>query len=154
MKTCTKCKTKYPATTEYFHRNRTCKGGLSTICKVCINSHNKKKYAKGERKCHYKRRRNPNNIKIKPMARAIPYGKKPTEALDKTEIENLSFKEGKTYLVKYKPDGRGGHKPITFKGKLIHQTKDFITLQNKNGIRESFLKVDFMTGTQIKEVIK
>ena len=38
MKTrvCTKCGGEKPETTEYFYRNKSCRGGLYTICKECI----------------------------------------------------------------------------------------------------------------------
>lgn len=150
MKICNKCNKEYPPIEKYFYKHRNYKDGLSATCKKCHNQYCME-YRKGQRG-NKRVKRNPNNIKIKPMARGIPYGKKPIEALDKAEIENLSFKEGKTYLVKYKPGGKGNGSTETFKGDLIQQTKDFIILKNKLGIRESFLKVDFMIGSQIKEV--
>jgi len=33
MKTCSKCSRKYPATTEYFYKDRDCIGGLCCWCK-------------------------------------------------------------------------------------------------------------------------
>lgn len=152
MKTCTKCKKELPATTEYFHRHSTCKGGLNSICKKCFNSYYRKSYKEGRFKSKCKEKKSNLNIELTPMVKTTPYSESPKNALSKDEIQKKKYKNNAIYLVIYKPDGRGGHKPIAFKGKLIHQTKDFITLQNKNGIRESFLKVDFMIGTQIKEV--
>lgn len=151
MKTCTKCKKEKPATTEYYHKHTTCKGGLNTVCKECFNQRYREQYERGEYAKKYKKR-NPKQTKLKPMEKALPYTQKPKMALDKAEIENLNFKEGKTYLVKYKPGGKGNGNIETFKGELIQQTKEFIILKNKSGIRESFLKVDFMIDTQIKEV--
>lgn len=36
-KVCTKCGEEKPETTEYFHRNKSCRAGLSSICKECRN---------------------------------------------------------------------------------------------------------------------
>ena len=36
-KVCTKCGEEKPETTEYFHRHKSCRAGLSTICKECKN---------------------------------------------------------------------------------------------------------------------
>jgi len=41
----------------------------------------------------------------------------------------------------------------TFIGKLIQETDNFIVFEDKKGIRECFLKVDFMTGEISKEMI-
>lgn len=38
-KICTKCKQEYPATKEYFHRNKNKKDGFESICKVCKNKY-------------------------------------------------------------------------------------------------------------------
>ena len=53
FKTCTKCGETLPATTEYFHKKKTGKYGLSSICKKCAlervkqyNKDNKDKIAK------------------------------------------------------------------------------------------------------------
>ena len=50
-KTCTKCHTEYPCTTEYFHRDKNTKDGLITHCKKCKMSYQKSE--KG-RLHHYK----------------------------------------------------------------------------------------------------
>lgn len=34
---CTCCGEKFPPTTEYFHKSKTCVGGLNTQCKICVN---------------------------------------------------------------------------------------------------------------------
>jgi len=55
---CTKCKRTLPATTEYFHKHKLCKGGLNSVCKQCrINESNKyyhenKETVSGKRKLY------------------------------------------------------------------------------------------------------
>ena len=41
-KICTKCKKEYPATPEYFTRNKSCRDGLHTFCKTCKRNQNRK----------------------------------------------------------------------------------------------------------------
>jgi hypothetical protein len=48
-KTCNKCNTEYPATTEYFYRNRDL---LATYCKSCITKNSQEHYKKNK-KDHY-----------------------------------------------------------------------------------------------------
>ena len=52
MKTCTKCKTEYPATTEYFLSDKRNRGGLGSWCRECMGISTRK----------YKKR-NPEKIK-------------------------------------------------------------------------------------------
>lgn len=42
MKICSKCKTEYPATNEYFHKNSRAKDGLFSSCKPCSIKSSKK----------------------------------------------------------------------------------------------------------------
>jgi len=44
MKKCTKCGEEYPATAEFFHRNKTGKYGLTSQCKECRREYNKEDY--------------------------------------------------------------------------------------------------------------
>ena len=39
---CTKCGEEKPETTEYFYRQKDCRGGLNTTCKVCCNKNARK----------------------------------------------------------------------------------------------------------------
>lgn len=150
MKVCTKCKIKKQNTTEHYHKNQSCRDGLSTICKECRNRATRERYAKGTYVRVYKKRgKDPNQIKIKPMKKSFPYTASPKNALSKHEIEKISYKVGQLYKATIKED-----RNITrfFRGTLIQETKDHITLQNKRGTRESFMKVDFMINDKIKEV--
>ena len=45
-KCCTKCKTVFPATTEYFYKNSSGKFGLTPRCKSCVNDDNKLNHQK------------------------------------------------------------------------------------------------------------
>jgi len=56
MKTCGKCKTEYPATTEYFRRNENSKDGLFIWCKKCKNEADNKSYYKNIVENHRKRK--------------------------------------------------------------------------------------------------
>lgn len=42
-KSCPKCKEKLPLTSDYFHRNRSKKGGFSSACKKCRTTSNRKR---------------------------------------------------------------------------------------------------------------
>lgn len=57
VKTCNFCKLEYPATTDYYHKSKTGKSGLSSKCKNCYKAYckdNKEKlYAKNHR--HYEK---------------------------------------------------------------------------------------------------
>ena len=59
MKTrkCTKCGEEKPETTEYFHRAKSCRGGLHTICKVCRYKAYRRWGAENPEKEREKRRR-------------------------------------------------------------------------------------------------
>ena len=79
MKTCTKCKIEYPATTEYFYRRKDSKDGLQPVCKPCNNRANKRRRAtkqgKEARRLEYKRYSSTKQGKAKILAGAIKYQK-------------------------------------------------------------------------------
>jgi len=56
-KICSKCKTEYPATTEYFYRHKECKYGLAARCKKCRNKEYRKYSLTEGAKLLYKKRR-------------------------------------------------------------------------------------------------
>lgn len=56
MKQCTKCKKWFPATTEYFNKNKNGKYGLYSLCRKCDNEKNKKYYLKNLDRERKKRR--------------------------------------------------------------------------------------------------
>ena len=47
---CSKCKTWYPATSEYFYKSKIYSTGLSSQCKICINKHQKEYYNNNKEK--------------------------------------------------------------------------------------------------------
>lgn len=49
-KICTKCKNKFPATAEYFHRNKTTADGLNRQCKNCINEYQRERVIREKEK--------------------------------------------------------------------------------------------------------
>lgn len=49
-RTCTSCKTEYPATLEYFYKQRNGKYGLKSICKDCANQAMSKYYSENKEK--------------------------------------------------------------------------------------------------------
>lgn len=128
LKPCSKCKKEYPATVEYFHRNKYRKDGLHNQCKGCRKSLNRepRKKQKSRRETHIKE-----------------------------EVIGITVKDLKRYKLGqvYKIETKHRAEIIKFKGKMIQDTERFITLRNKRGIVESFLKIDFMKGcSKIKEV--
>jgi len=55
VKTCTKCDTEYPATVEYFHRDKKTKDGLYPSCKKCKIKYNQQhRKDKKEYDWHYR----------------------------------------------------------------------------------------------------
>lgn len=54
----------------------------------------------------------------------------------------MKYKEGQIYRIATLTGRRKTPNKIT--GELIHQNKEHFTIQNKRGIRESFLKADIM----------
>ena len=46
LKTCTKCKKTYPATTDYFHKHKKRKDGFDPWCKQCKKEYAQKSYLK------------------------------------------------------------------------------------------------------------
>jgi hypothetical protein len=49
-KACTNCKIEYPATSEYFHKDRNLKSGLKYACKNCANKAMQKYYSENTEK--------------------------------------------------------------------------------------------------------
>lgn len=80
------------------------------------------------------------------------YKEKPAGALEKDELQKIKYKKGRIYRVSYRIEKfTTGY----FEGELIQEEKNFITLKNKKGLIESFLKADFEIGEKkIKEVIR
>ena len=64
---CTKCGEEKPETTEYFYKNKHCRGGLNTTCKVCYIKNAGKWRAENPEKAREKGRRwraeNPEKVK-------------------------------------------------------------------------------------------
>lgn len=56
-KRCSKCGVSYPATPEYFHRAKACKGGFASHCKLCIKAYRRVYNAeKSEMRAEYTRK--------------------------------------------------------------------------------------------------
>lgn len=139
MRICSKCKESKPSTVEYWHRNRSREDGLETICKTCKNDHNRK-YMREVRKGN-------RNLSLEYFTRGMFRGDI-TKALNKYELAKKKYPIGKSYEV----ETRNRQEVYKFRGEVIQETDDFVTLQNNKGIRESFLKKDFYMGTKIKEL--
>ena len=72
IKTCTKCKTDYSATAEFFYRKSKSRDGLSPVCKNCHNKYDKKYYQqhikdkkKYDRQYHQENREERRNCSLK-----------------------------------------------------------------------------------------
>ena len=63
LKTCTKCKKDFPATLDYFYKNRTGKYGITPRCKSCVNEDNQEAHEKRMQK-------DPDRIKAMANARS------------------------------------------------------------------------------------
>lgn len=146
LQECRKCRMDFPATTDYFYRNKGMKNRLTTICKECDNEERRKRYAErlyrkyGNKELYFNR--------VEPMRKASPYTEKPIKALCKKEIEKNKYKIGRTYEVTIQ---ELRNITRTFKGKLIQETSSCIILKN-NCRSESFMKVDLMIDVGIREV--
>ena len=160
-KRCSKCKEVKPL--KEFNKNRAMQDGFSHYCKICSRIESAKWREKNKEKIEeYKRKRERKRkytqpkkiVKIEPMKllKSPPYQPKPIQALDKKEIQRKQYKKNKTYVIESKSDKfTTGH----FKGRLILENENFIILENELGIKECFMKVDFMTGeAMIKEVAR
>lgn len=154
MKICVVCKKEFPNTREFFHVHNFYSDGLTMTCKVCKRKKDRERYREKQIRKHAGRDEGINkDLKRSDRMPKKMQGKRPVQALDLRKIQAKKYKEGKTYEVSWKKDNRID-KPGSnvFKGKLLQETKDHITLINKRGLRESFLKVDFYLGTKIKEL--
>lgn len=78
-KTCTKCGNTYPATTEYFHVDKSKKDGLVTRCKTCRRENQNKK-AKYNRKYYQA-----NQVEL--LKNSLEYQKKNQERLQQYQSE-------------------------------------------------------------------
>lgn len=80
----------------------------------------------------------------------IPFKFAPPLALSLKDIQKRTYVNNRKYEVDSADTRMRGKK---FRGRLLQETRDHITLRNSRGIRESFLKVDFKTGeSRIKEM--
>jgi hypothetical protein len=103
MKTrvCTKCGEEKPETAEYFYRHKGCRGGLNTMCKVCIyravkrwdtenpekvRERNRRYYAKNSEKVKeaVRRYRDENPEKVRERQRRW-YAENPEKAIEATK---------------------------------------------------------------------
>lgn len=84
IKTCTKCKKKYPATTEFFYKNKSKKDGLSNWCKECDKAYSRVQsrdyYHKNKDVISEKRRCNYQENKEKVIQRVIDWQTRNREA--------------------------------------------------------------------------
>lgn len=151
MKRCVICKKDFPNTAEFFHKHNFYADRFTIICKHCKNKQDRERYKKNkEKEREGKEKKEPERTDRMPIKMKM---KRPPQALDLNKIQAKKYKEGKVYEVKWKPKGQGnGSESQYFKGKLIQETKDHITLENKRGIRQSFLKVDFYIDKRIQEL--
>ena len=165
-KICTVCDEELPATNEFFHNAKYSKDGLFTKCKECRNRENRERAA-----IERKKNKNTKIIESKYMSQRAKLQleqQKKEELRDKKEEEiykrlvsiphneglqlnKLQVKLGQVYKIatpKKKGEPQG-----YFIGTLIQETKVHITLKNKNGRCESFLKADLLLREyEIKEV--
>lgn len=102
MKMCSKCKIEYPATTEYFTKDKNRTDGLFSCCKKCKNEISKKSYHKNIEENHRKRKEwRDNNKEIKSaqdkLYREKLKNRKPEEVIMPKEKVCARCKRTKTF---------------------------------------------------------
>lgn len=123
MKTCARCKEEYPATIEYFHRRTKSSTGFASYCKKCSSEVAKeRKSRKAEIAKEKEKQRKEKEVQVEP----------PKFYLDKTY----------TVITKMSNEDKVKRE---FSGRCIYHDKRLLTLRNKKGITETFLKMDFVT---------
>lgn len=110
------------------------------LVKIIIDRHGRKRQLKIDKKL---------NKKLEKLEFA-DYMQPPSDALDKKEIQKIKYRKGKTYEITTRISKKSEE---TFIGKLIGEYENYILLRDKKSRKETFMKVDFMTGqARIKEV--
>lgn len=135
MQRCNSCGRDLPLTAEYFYRSKGNRTGLQYTCKKCVNQAKKKRL---------------RDIKSGRIEVATSTSRLIHQALKLKDIHKKRYSKGK-----YKVDHWSGMEKRnmqTFIGTLSDQTDLFITLENKHGVRECFLKADFMIDNKIEKV--
>lgn len=115
-----------------WYRNKANANGYDGYCKTCSS-----KLKEGNRK---EKARLAEKKQLEEITRRMLLEERErikTLGLDKSK---LKLNKGQVYKVKWTDRNR----VEVFEGKLIQDTTNHVTLQNKNGIRESFLKVDLL----------
>lgn len=155
-KICTICDEELIATNEYFHNAKNTQDGLFTQCKDCRNKSNRERAAiEREKERNFKAIETKyvtkkDKIKLQQQKTEILRDKKEEEAYRKMinepiveglKLNKIKLELGQSYRIA-KPLGR--KKQEYFKGTMIHETNRHITLKSKNGVCETFLKVDLL----------
>ena len=166
-KICTVCEEELLATNEFFHNAKYSPDGLFTKCKECRNRENRERDAierkknKNTKIIETKYMSQKDEIKLKQQKKEELRNKKEEEIYKRLisipENEGLQLNKIKVQLgqvYEIAPPKIRKKEQSCFKGVLIQETKNHITLKNKNGIRETFLKVDLLLKIyEIKEAI-
>lgn len=175
-KICTVCEEELLATNEFFHNAKYSKDGLFSKCKECRNKENRERAAIERKKNKDMKLINSNTIDEKYLSQRK---KMEIERQNKEEETNKKYEEiyqrlisiphnealqlnkvkvtkGKCYQIKKAMAGSNRKKTLKlyFEGELIQETKVHITLRNKVGRCETFLKADLLLREyEIKEAI-
>ena len=166
----------FPATTEYFHKNKYGKNGLAARCKLCMNEYRSIEYNKKTcTKCRkeltrsdfHKDKSKEDGLNGHCKSCRAENAKRYYKSIQDERLDNYEFKatdygvadkeldikliKGHRYHVPV-IRGKYGKKEREFTGRLIQETKDLVILQHKRGFCECFRKMDFLTGEyEIKE---
>ena len=127
-KICRKCNKEFLNTNQYFHINKSNPDGLRKVCKTCQRAYleeRKRKILNGEWT-----------------------SRDPKEGINQSSVSG-NYGEG-NYKIKC-PDLYGG-KERTVEGRLIQETDVLVCIENNYGVRECFLKRDFLIDHKIEEV--
>lgn len=135
-KTCTKCHSQLPATTEYFHKKITGQYGITAKCKICSLKYNRSMYKKHKHKIlEYKRIENINQSeKIKQRRKEQYIKHKKQRLLDVKKYQQKNKSKIRKRVSKYTINRY--HTDINFRLKmnLSRRIRQFISKDGKDTI--------------------
>lgn len=147
-KVCPSCNTRYLLNSLNWHRNKANANGYDSYCKICRNKIKREK-TRERAKLAEKKQLLAEKKQLDEITRRMLLEERERIKDLGLDISKLRLNVGQVYKVKMTDRNR-----ITnFEGKLIQDTINHVTLQNRKGIRESFLKVDLLIKEEYEVVV-
>lgn len=129
-KTCTKCGKEYEATTEFFHKSKTCKFGIKAECKICLNKRSREWYKNNkEKRTVVMKKYNETNKEILTIYKKKWYNDNKEKILIRTKKYYKNNKKRVTIsLREYKKNNAGKVNALNAKrrARKLNQTPDLI----------------------------